>query len=998
MNSKNICNRSEGLVCFWSWNDKIEFDEIEKQLRDFYSKGFSGVIIHSRAGLRIQYMGASWFNCYSFAIEKAKELGLEIWIYDEDGWPSGFASGKVQSKGKEYCLKSIIFSDRSMGNPKTRLAAYRKFGDEYKLVPNEKAKLNDLIVWYEIDANYVDLLNKETVKVFIEETHEKYKAHFGQYFGNVIKGVFTDEPQFTKYPWSDVLAAQWEKHFGGNIYEKLYMLVIESGEWRKFRLDFRHLLSDLFYDSFTVTISEWCQKNGLIFTGHYAGEDSLLQQVGYNAGVMRHYKRQHMPCIDYLGNRILSPVVIKQVASVAHQFNKEDVMSEVFGCAGWNISFDRIKWIWGNNSVMGVTKPCLHLSPYSIIGRRKRDYPAFYSDCEPWWDSAKELVQWIDNLNRLMKEGERIVETLVISPIDSVSADYGNDTSIVYSVGFRTLLDNLLSCQLEFDIGDESLISTDGFIKEGQFGIGKALYKNVIIANCSVLRESTVKLLGEFEKSGGRIFYSGIKPDCPDFKSLVLPSGNSLPNAETVIEKTIKHFNLERWAVVQDSVSGKRRKGVIIHMRRTSFGFRIHLWTDYNFYGDKNTVVSVLNEFNGECSAYLVDILTGKRNALPYENTGSRLLIKVPINLASNTVIEVRKNESADIELRRTLSVEYIDHCSVKLCDKNSLTLDCASFSVNDSSYTEEKAIINEIDSIYKKCENINTTNNIDVKVKYSFYCDSLEFSKEMEVVFEDVLTEYGEINGQRIEKKLSECWISKGFGRYDISQYVCKGKNEIILHYKIPKNINKYNDGFETERNRFFFPIEPESIYLRGDFDVICDAPIMQSENCLNVNTKKFILTVPTEKRLGDLTKQNALFYRGKAEYVFEYEYKDLYDCIYIKVDNCQAVTAEIIVSDRKKQISGLNQEIDITDMLEIGKNVIKVILTGSNRNLFGPHHHIKGEVDVVGPDTFTGVYGFEDFVSPDINGGSTWTDSYNFMPFGCEGFYIIRKQTLKQ
>ena len=78
MNSKNICNRSEGLVCFWSWNDKIEFNEIEKQLKDFHSKGFSGVIIHSRAGLRIHYMGESWFNCYSFAIEKAKELVKSI--------------------------------------------------------------------------------------------------------------------------------------------------------------------------------------------------------------------------------------------------------------------------------------------------------------------------------------------------------------------------------------------------------------------------------------------------------------------------------------------------------------------------------------------------------------------------------------------------------------------------------------------------------------------------------------------------------------------------------------------------------------------------------------------------------------------------------------------------------------------------------------------------------------------------------------------------------
>ena len=46
-----------------------------------------------------------------------------------------------------------------------------------------------------------------------------------------------------------------------------------------------------------------------------------------------------------------------------------------------------------------------------------------------------------------------------------------------------------------------------------------------------------------------------------------------------------------------------------------------------------------------------------------------------------------------------------------------------------------------------------------------------------------------------------------------------------------------------------------------------------------------------------------------------------------------------------------------------------------------------------MVGPNTFAGKVGFEDFVSPEVTGDSSWTDSYSFIPFGCDGICLIRK-----
>lgn len=65
-------------------------------MRGFAAQGFTGLFIHARAGLEIPYFGRTWFERFGFAVSLAKELNMEIGIYDENGWPSGFGNGGRQ--------------------------------------------------------------------------------------------------------------------------------------------------------------------------------------------------------------------------------------------------------------------------------------------------------------------------------------------------------------------------------------------------------------------------------------------------------------------------------------------------------------------------------------------------------------------------------------------------------------------------------------------------------------------------------------------------------------------------------------------------------------------------------------------------------------------------------------------------------------------------------------------------------------------------------------
>lgn len=49
-------------LSFWSFNEKMEILEVERQISEFKKRGYGGFFMHARAGLQIDYMGKEWFD------------------------------------------------------------------------------------------------------------------------------------------------------------------------------------------------------------------------------------------------------------------------------------------------------------------------------------------------------------------------------------------------------------------------------------------------------------------------------------------------------------------------------------------------------------------------------------------------------------------------------------------------------------------------------------------------------------------------------------------------------------------------------------------------------------------------------------------------------------------------------------------------------------------------------------------------------------------------
>ena len=174
-------------IPFWSWNNFLDEKELVRQIEDMKTAGIGGFIIHARTGLKEEYLGEKWFSCIEVCLDKAKELKMQAWIYDENGWPSGFVGGKLLKK-EEYRAR---FLEYTVGDyDASAFACFTEDKEKGFVRVREKKKGENRYhnVYLRISLANTDILNPRVTEAFIEETHEKYYERFKERFGTY--GVF----------------------------------------------------------------------------------------------------------------------------------------------------------------------------------------------------------------------------------------------------------------------------------------------------------------------------------------------------------------------------------------------------------------------------------------------------------------------------------------------------------------------------------------------------------------------------------------------------------------------------------------------------------------------------------------------------------------------------------------------------------------------------------------------------------------------------------------
>jgi hypothetical protein len=525
----------------WDWNDKITEEGIDFHLKKFKEGGLGGIFVHPRPGLITEYISEDWHHLFDYTVQKGKELGMKVWIYDENSYPSGFAGGHVPAQMPDSYSHGSGLSCQVQDTLKTDTTRYEVVlkleNDQFKEITGtlneEQVKAGKFYLFTKTYAKkgywmgnfpYVDLLYKGVTEKFMEITMKGYEKYNKADFGNTLPGIFTDEPNLeaalgsrTSYRWTPDLFAEFQKRWGYDLRTNLPSLVDETGNWKKVRHDYYTTLLEMFIDRWAKPWNKYCEENNLLWTGHYWEHGWPRPTDGSDESAFYIYHQQ--PGVDMLGNTYTpgglggqfgNTRAIREMHSASNQGGSNRMLSETYGGAGWEINFANFKRLVDWQGVLGVNFVNQHLSYFTIKGVRKFDYPPSFSYHEPWWENYKPMGDYIGRISMAMSAGEQINKILVLQPNTTAWSYFSRvvKNSFIDTIqnNFKRFVFQLERAHYEYDLGSELVMRTIGSVKNGKMVVGNRDYGLVVIpSTMENLDQVTYKLLKDYLLEGGRV-------------------------------------------------------------------------------------------------------------------------------------------------------------------------------------------------------------------------------------------------------------------------------------------------------------------------------------------------------------------------------------------------------------------------------------------------------------------------------------------------------------
>ena len=278
-------------------------------------------------------------------------------------------------------------------------------------------------------------------------------------------------------PWTDHLPAAFQQRWGYNLLDHLPSLIRPVGNWKQVRHDYFQVVLEQYIEHWAKPYYDWCEKNGIAFTGHY-WDHEWPNCIGVPDN-MAMSAWQQMPGIDCLMNQYREDThaqfgnvrFVKEVQSLCNQLGRKRYLCEIYGAGGWDLRFEDMKRIADWLGVLGVNLFDEHLSYVTLRGARKADHPQSFSYHEPWWDSYHVMAQYITRLSAAMSIGQQRNHVLVIEPTTTAWM-YQADATQAAKLGeigktFFDLLMGFEQAQAEYDIGCEDVMARHGAVRTG---------------------------------------------------------------------------------------------------------------------------------------------------------------------------------------------------------------------------------------------------------------------------------------------------------------------------------------------------------------------------------------------------------------------------------------------------------------------------------------------------------------------------------------------------
>jgi hypothetical protein len=957
----------------WVWNDRLTEDQIRGTLRDLAGQSVRQVFVHPRPGLMTPYLGEEWFRLWRVALEEAARLDMNVWIYDENSYPSGFAGGWVPEHMPEARGRGLHFREvRNASWTANTLAVFRlhdgnaedisaalRTGEplpEARYLAAEMRRSGDS-PWHG-NRSYVDLLYPGVTERFLDITLGAYEREIGSHLGKRVPGVFTDEPNIIPaggLPWTEDLPEQFEQRWGYPLLPALAALHLEVDDWRMIRHHYFQTLLDLFIERWGRPFYNRCEQLGLEFTGHYwEHEWPECRGVPDNMAMAAW---QHRPGIDILMNQYAEHThaqfgnvrSAREVSSVANQLGRRRTLVEVYGAGGWDLRFEDMKRIGDWLLVLGVNTLDEHLSYITIRGARKRDHPQSFSYHAPWWDSYGVLARYFTRLSAALSQGHAIHPILVLQPTTTAWM-YQGHTDRLRQLGndFSRLLMQLEAAQLEYDLGAENILSREGTLAtspstpnpQPRLRVGQRDYAVIVLPpHTENLNTATLILLHRFLHAGGRVVSAGPPPSRLDGRPAPRLAELASQPGWTQVEPDAAAPLLGHLARPADFdlVREPDDRGILFHHRRQladgELVFLANTSIEHPARGllnTRRTSIELWDPFAATTTPEAFEQRDGWTSvAFELPPCGSRLFFLSNRPLRPRTTPQlherVHRTPPALVEIERlepnVLTLDYVD----VIANEQSLT-HAYFYQAQQFVFRQNGMDRNPWDSAVQFRDELIRRTFPPASGFIAHFRFTLEGSvpADLEAVVERPDLYRITCNGQPVQAVPGAWWLDRSFGRLPIAATARLGSNVLTL-----------------TAQPFTIEHELEPVYLRGNFH-------------LRTVPNGFVIVPAATLRLGETAPdpdpgilpngwnhQGLPFYAGGVVYRQALEIGEPVGRFFVSLPAWHGSVARVRVNGQPAgTIVSAPWECEITTAVQSGTQQVEVEVVGTLKNTLGPHH----------------------------------------------------------
>jgi hypothetical protein len=325
----------------------------EENMRDFIewidAQFYSGFSAEGKSNPRtndIDGWAEGFIRGIAYAAAESAKRGLDVWLFDEWGFPTGTAGGKTLEANPRWRSKKLHLAmdlplekgqQVDLPVPARFLSAAvwktgrdifgAPLGDGKPLSPVEgriryeaaEKRERLCVATWEFDnfrtvgifipdpeddkQGTLDLLSREGVARFISQMHERYVPALGGYFGKQLKGFFYDEPFVSvPFPYTFDIFEEFRKVKGYDLVPSLPRML--AGLLPGGVLDYRDVCTSRVAEVFYGQMAEWCHAHGLEMVGHQDLDHRIFSLDSKSGHFFKNSARSDAPGVDYIWDQL----------------------------------------------------------------------------------------------------------------------------------------------------------------------------------------------------------------------------------------------------------------------------------------------------------------------------------------------------------------------------------------------------------------------------------------------------------------------------------------------------------------------------------------------------------------------------------------------------------------------------------------------------------------------------------------------------------------------